>query len=84
MPQSSLLNFLPYPVPPPLLGPNLFLSTPFSVVLSPYSYHNVRDQYPHPHITGGNIEFRFVSILTAIYDLINLIMRLSFHTDDRS
>ena len=77
-------KFCPVSFTSSLLGPNLFLSTQFSVVLSPYSYHNTRDQYPHPHITTGNIAFRFVSFLTAIYDLINPIMRRSFHTDERS
>jgi hypothetical protein len=49
---SSLCSFLHYPVTSSLLGPNIFLSTPFSNTLSVSSSLNVRDKVSHQHRTG--------------------------------
>ena len=50
---SSLCNFLPSPVTPSLLGPNILLNTLFSNTLSLCSSRNVSDQVWHPYKTTG-------------------------------
>jgi hypothetical protein len=46
---SSLCTFLPSPVTPSLLGPNILPNTLFSNTLNLRSSLNVRDQVSHPY-----------------------------------
>jgi len=58
----SLCSFLHSPVPLPLLGPNILLSTLFSNTLSLHSSLNVSDQVSHPYKTTGKIIVLYILI----------------------
>ena len=53
---SSLCSFLHFPVTSSLLGPNILLSTLFSVTLSLRSSLSMSDQVSHPYKVTGKIE----------------------------
>ena len=52
---TSLCSFLPSPVSPSLVGPNIILSTLVSNTISLHSSLNVSDQVSHTYKTTGNI-----------------------------
>ena len=60
----SLSNFLHSPITPPLLGPNIFLSTRFSKILSLCSSLSIRDK--HPCQATGRTTVLFILILTSL------------------
>jgi hypothetical protein len=48
------------------LGPNIFLSTLFSNILSLHSFLTVDDQAPFAHKTSGNISVLIILMFTFI------------------
>ena len=66
---SSLCNFLQSPFTSSLLGQNIFLSNLFSTTLRLCSYHNMKDQVPHPHKTVSRMAVLCV-IIRMVYSYI--------------
>ena len=63
---SSLCTSLYSPVTSSLLGPNILLSTPFSLTLSLRASLNVSDQVSHPYKTIGKIIFLYILIFVIL------------------